>query len=164
MSHIPSFFCCQNLVYQILHRHKIPEPYEDYCQEAYFIYKHCEETYDSSRGKFSTYYFHHLSWKLLSHLQSKRRLQLISTTQHPPFPHPKNDLHDRMFLLDLSLHADLTALEQSTCLLAMAGYRTYEIAGKIGKSESTVLRLRKSLREKLSSASILVYTCNRKGK
>lgn len=131
------------MITDVLHLLRIPPPYEDERQEAYFVYHRCAGNYNPSRSKFSTYYYHELKFHYQSALRKSKRRKEILTATPPRLP----SVHiDHYFI-----HPGFNDREEKIFTYSMEGYTTEDIASLLAISKSTVLRERKKLRQKLSS-------------
>ncbi|WP_396265814.1 sigma factor [Halobacillus shinanisalinarum] len=92
----------QRLVYTVLKKLNVRKPYEDYLQEAYFIYDKCMNNYDSTKSNFSTYFTNQLTFYYMSLFRKQRdqssRLALLGHYKDSLFPDPISDL---IFLHDI---------------------------------------------------------------
>ncbi|MFC7321829.1 sigma-70 family RNA polymerase sigma factor [Halobacillus campisalis] len=140
-----SFESYRDLVYYTLNRLNVPLPYEDLIQEAYFIYVQCIARYDPYRCKFSTYFTHKLLYFFKSYLRNDQRASPLYIERELSID-PSLDI---ILLHDIYSHCRLTSLEQTVVELTLEEYTIIEISEITNKSESTVKRTRKSLKNKL---------------
>ncbi|KHE71833.1 RNA polymerase sigma factor [Halobacillus sp. BBL2006] len=147
----PSFQDYKLLIYSTLHKLNIPEPFDDYLQEAYLVFQKSVHNYCPSKSKFSTYFVHELIFHLRSYMRKEQRNEKIRILLPPPPHSPDETLHEHSLLYDLLHHSNLSLQERNVCLLSYQGYTVAEIARKQKVSESTIKRRRKSIRNKVGT-------------
>ncbi|ARI76168.1 sigma-70 family RNA polymerase sigma factor [Halobacillus mangrovi] len=132
------------LIYSTLHKLNIPEPFDDYYQEAYLVYQRSVRTYNPSRAKFTTYFVHKLNHHMRGLLKKEQSYKSVF------FLTPPSDetLHEQSLLYDLEYHSNLTPQEKTIFSLTYQGFTVKEIAHKMKVSESTIKRRRKNIKEK----------------
>lgn len=140
-----AFESYESLIYYTLRKLNVPDPHEDYIQEAYFVYDHCTNRYDPSLAKFSTYFTHQLLYYYKSLLR-KNSQQLRAAYMTEPIDDP---IFDVMTLHDIYDHCHLTNIEKMVVTLSLEEYTVQEVAFQLGISVSTVKRTRKSLKQKI---------------
>ncbi|UOR11335.1 sigma-70 family RNA polymerase sigma factor [Halobacillus amylolyticus] len=140
----------QGLVYTVLKKLNMKKPYEDYIQDAYFIYDQCMKNYDSTKSNFSTYFTIQLTFYYMSLFRKQRdqssRLSLLGHCSKDSFtPDP---ILDWISLHDIFYYCDLTEFEKSVVRLTLGGCTVGEISEAESVSETTVKRARKMIKEK----------------
>lgn len=147
---IPTFEECERLLFSSLRKFNIAEPFDDFLQEAYFIFNECCRKYDGRRGKFTTYFVCKFEYHLKSYLRDERRQQhIIHLLLCPPTRKDDNPIDEHLLLLDILHHYQLTTLEQDIFLLSYKGFTISKIATRKNVSLSTVKRTRKRIKQKL---------------
>ncbi|MGI8316719.1 sigma-70 family RNA polymerase sigma factor [Halobacillus mangrovi] len=155
MKTIQSFQDHALLIYSTLHKLNIPEPFDDYYQEAYLVYQKSVRTYNPSRAKFTTYFVYKLNHHIRDLLKKEQSYKSI-VFYTPPSPNPDETLHEQSLLYDLENHSNLTPQEKSVFLLTYQGFTIKEIAHKMEVSESTIKRRRKNIKEKTQGLLFMV--------
>ncbi|WP_176140539.1 sigma-70 family RNA polymerase sigma factor [Halobacillus salinus] len=145
---IPTFVECEKFLYASLRKFGIAEPFDDFLQDAYFIYHSCCEKYDGSLSKFTTYFVYKFEYHLKSYLRDEhRKRQTLHLLPSPPMVECPMD--EPLLLLDILHHHRLTPLEQEIFLLSYKGLPMRLIATRKQISLSTVKRTRKQIKQKL---------------
>ncbi|WP_173915571.1 sigma-70 family RNA polymerase sigma factor [Halobacillus sp. Marseille-Q1614] len=145
MSNKSQFIEYQPLVYSTLHKLRVPRPYDDYVQEAYFVYEKCRHNYDPSLSKFSSYFTLHLLYYYKSLFRKKKKplLAFVPSLHTDP-------LLDVITLWDITDHCHLTNVEKDVLFLTLKDWTIKEISCHIDRSPSTIKRARRSIRKKIS--------------
>ncbi|ASF40551.1 LuxR family transcriptional regulator [Halobacillus halophilus] len=138
------------LVHHVLHQLGMPLPYEDYIQDAYFVYEQCIQRYDASLSKFSTYF----TWQLHYHFrtiihkeqQYRNRISIMYPKEKGFFPDPTSEFNQ---FYDVFYCSQLNSLESEILHLTLQGFTVEEISADRSVSVSTVKRYRKKIKHKV---------------
>ncbi|MGP4074632.1 sigma-70 family RNA polymerase sigma factor [Halobacillus sp. K22] len=140
----------QALVRDVLNKLGIPLPYEDYIQDAYFVYEQCRKRYDSSLAKFSTYFTSQLNYHFRTILRKEHqylnRITIMSRKEKGFFPDPTSEFNQ---FYDVFYCSQLSSLESEILHLTLQGYTVDEISAERSVSVSTVKRYRKKIKQKV---------------
>lgn len=144
INHSSHFLSYYPLIYCTLKKSHLPPPYEDYVQDAYFIYKKCLDSYDPSLCRFSTYFYYHLSYYYKSIIR-----KAVKPNKATPLLSHHNPFLDFIYWYDIYTNYSLTPREKHLLTLSLKEYTIPEIELHLRISASTIKRLRKSIRQKL---------------
>ena len=131
---------------------------EDVIQEGMLGLCQAAETYDTSRSNFSTYagrcILNQINYWFRRNEKHNKHLSLDYTTKNEEgeavsFLDATVGSEDVDFVDDYSIFGELSEMERTVCELLQMGYKYYEIAEKLGKSPSTIRKIKTKLKHKV---------------
>lgn len=122
---------------------------EDYINAGVLGLMKCLKTYDPSKGKISTYAYNPILWEMIRLYEKHTKYKQERLT-----PAIKNELVvDDEINIDEYLPSTLTKQEKKVIKLWLNNVKIADIAKAIKKSESSVFRILKKSKDKISDAT-----------